>query len=1443
MPMLEIEGQRVEVGDEFLKLTPEQQQATVNEIAATLKPAAPVKAEAAKPVSKVGLTDIARSAATGVPVLGGLANKANAATAALFSPVIEPLMGDSPENVYTPGSTIRERYAKSLAMQEARDKKFAEESPVTDTAAKIVGGVAGTIPLVLRAPKAFGLVGTLPQQVTRSATSSAGLSAADAAVRGEDVAEAAGVGGALGAAGPLVARGIGKVIDKVRPTPPPTPQHVVKVGDTDIPVRPDQMTGDAAAAAEAESILRGTRGEAAQGLAQQADTATKDALQKATDEIAAKLDPTGAVLKRSPQDAGAQVADELVARETQRAAAEAAAVRAAEAEGAAIRGLGGPARVDSAYDAAETMGAAVQRERDAAVARTRGLYDDLRQEPGTFDPETVTGLAGSIRQRLAAGENPLVVNPQSTPHADRALGVLDSLGGTGLFQHRAPVPAIGGGPVGPVAQAAARAGAETGAAAAAVKTEAEQALEELLAQGVNPERARAAAAKLPGGDRLAGAAPAGEAGAAGGAPGKKAFAEVQEHVRQIGARRDEVQRIIEDNGGKYRTVSGRLVVTPDLEKPGVLRMTYMDGKTPTGHIEGNARELAMEIARHETPRPIGSIGVHEVATADGKTVRVIPRVVEAADVKVSTDAGYPAALQPRDRSRAASDLQVQDMSRNLNPQRLGASSEADRGAPIVGPDMVTESGNGRMLALRQAYREGGEAAQRYRTWLQEQGVDVSKYREPVLVRERATPLDTEGRKQFTVSANQAATLSMSAPERALADSRILTPEVLSLIRNPSDIASGENAEFVRSFMRGLPATERSALITKSGELSAEGVTRVRNAVLGKAYGDSPILARVAESTHDEVKSVSNALIAAAPEWAQLRALINAGEVPAALDVTGDLIDAVARTAAIRGKGVGLAESRAQADAFTQQSPASEALQRLFYDADGKRAATAPKIADALKHYADEAAKVQASPGLDLGLAPVTADDILQAVTKRAGAPAAIVREAAEVAAAAPAPKGNPITEVGLKEMDAARKRLVVMFGDAKRAALGPGATQEDLRAMGRLLHEFDDAIIEAFENGRFSGDSARAAELLRTARASHAAYKQTFASRGPGDEIGRAVEKILGRYTDARATPDEIAALSYGTWAEPGGGKAARVAQRLRTIVGDTSPEWGAHKQGLLSHLMDTPAGHAPLSATARADRIEKFLDGSKGRILSDVMLSRAERDSLRTHARNLRASEPVSVSSLDSADKIIARISGRESGIPMSPGEVSEVIMSKNMRSNKAVAVPLAMKLKRDLSPDSWNAVRQGLWSRTVDAGEGQTQFGSARLASRISDLLSLDVAKVYFTEAERTVMRQMAAAHRQVVMPPGSSNTSNSGHTLGRYLNRASNNLLAMLGAASGGFSGMAAGYAVEKGARALADRRATKDAVRRFYGDQPKRAASSSPRFPIVLSQVAAPQVGSQ
>lgn len=410
-------------------------------------------------------------------------------------------------------------------------------------------------------------------------------------------------------------------------------------------------------------------------------------------------------------------------------------------------------------------------------------------------------------------------------------------------------------------------------------------------------------------------------------------------------------------------------------------------ETPAPVARGEAAAAAPEVPAPLIGEAAPKIAPHKVATPDGRSIDVTPIVVEAGSLRASADEGYDAALQPRDRDRAASQAQIREMATALDPERLGYSAEADRGAPIVGSDGMVESGNGRVMAIRRAYDQGGETAATYRAWVASQGVDVAGFREPVLVRQNMTPMTTQERQQFTVAANQASTLSMSAGERAMADARAISPQMLDLIRNPDDLGALGNVDFVKAFVRGLPQTEQGALVRADGQFAAEGLSRIRNAILARAYGDSTVLTRVAEATSDDIKSISNALVSAAPEWAKFRADVDAGTVRADVDFTAELLEAVTRTADLRGKGLKLDTFLAQQDAFDRISAPVEGFMRWFYDASGRKAAGAQGIAEKLKFYAQEARKVSAGEGLDLGLAPVSARDI-QALAAQRGSTSA-----------------------------------------------------------------------------------------------------------------------------------------------------------------------------------------------------------------------------------------------------------------------------------------------------------------------------------------------------------------------------------------------------------------------------------------------------------------------
>lgn len=166
--------------------------------------------------SPIGLNDVVRSAATGVPIIGGLLNKAEAATNAALAPLVDPLLPDSFEKL--PEGTWGERYKHALDIQNRKDEKFQGEHPIASTAAEIGGGVAATLPLAATGvgAKLLGLSAkTLPGQVGAGAVSGAGINALDAMARGGDPMQGAEVGGGLGAVAPVAGRIAGAVMAPV----------------------------------------------------------------------------------------------------------------------------------------------------------------------------------------------------------------------------------------------------------------------------------------------------------------------------------------------------------------------------------------------------------------------------------------------------------------------------------------------------------------------------------------------------------------------------------------------------------------------------------------------------------------------------------------------------------------------------------------------------------------------------------------------------------------------------------------------------------------------------------------------------------------------------------------------------------------------------------------------------------------------------------------------------------------------------------------------------------------------------------------------------------------------------------------------------------------------------------------------------------------------------
>lgn len=287
--------------------------------------------------------------------------------------------------------------------------------------------------------------------------------------------------------------------------------------------------------------------------------------------------------------------------------------------------------------------------------------------------------------------------------------------------------------------------------------------------------------------------------------------------------------------------------------------------------------------------------------------------------------------QYRDRNRVASTMQIQRIAADLQFGRLGEAPTMGEGAPTLAQDHQIVGGNGRIAAVRQAYENGG--AGKYRAQLEaraaEFGIDaahIQGMKKPVLVRRFENPIDVRG---AAILSNEGGGLRMSALEQSKVDAeRMPSMRDLELPEN-GDLSAPSARTFIRQWLSQMPPDQQAALVGADGRLSAEGVTRARNGLLYKAYGDSPTLARLVESVDDAQRNVANALIKAAPRVAEVREMIAAGALRD-LDIQPQILEAVEKFAELRASGMKVDDFIAQADMFGQGiSPEAVALMRFM----------------------------------------------------------------------------------------------------------------------------------------------------------------------------------------------------------------------------------------------------------------------------------------------------------------------------------------------------------------------------------------------------------------------------------------------------------------------------------------------------------------------------------
>lgn len=330
-----------------------------------------------------------------------------------------------------------------------------------------------------------------------------------------------------------------------------------------------------------------------------------------------------------------------------------------------------------------------------------------------------------------------------------------------------------------------------------------------------------------------------------------------------------------------------------------------------------------------------------------------PFQYEVVDASTLTPTQQKDENQFRDRDRASSQAQINNIARNLDPRKLAASPTMDVGAPLLALDGKTIiAGNGRSMAIQQAYQEGG--ADGYRQFLQDNsahfGIDSAQLNEmenPVLVRRLTSPVDIA---QVAINSNEQGGMRMSDLEQAKVDARRL-PSMDNFVANDDgDINSVDNQYFISQFVKNQPENVRNELLDSRGNLSQTGVQRMRNAMLYEAYGDSQTLSRLIENTDQGAKNVLNALTSIAPKVAQIQQGIDSGKLSSDVNISEDVIQAVEKYNQLNAQGFKIADYLAQNDFVGDLSPEAREILTIFDEnrRSGKR------IAQVLGAYFDQA---------------------------------------------------------------------------------------------------------------------------------------------------------------------------------------------------------------------------------------------------------------------------------------------------------------------------------------------------------------------------------------------------------------------------------------------------------------------------------------------------------
>lgn len=407
-----------------------------------------------------------------------------------------------------------------------------------------------------------------------------------------------------------------------------------------------------------------------------------------------------------------------------------------------------------------------------------------------------------------------------------------------------------------------------------------------------------------------------------------------------------------------------------------------------------------------------------------------------------------------------------------------------------------------------------------------------------------------------------------------------------------------------------------------------------------------------------------------------------------------------------------------------------------------------------------------------------------------------------------APNPENIIAVNLKGVDQARKLLVARYQQAKASGR---ATQDfsDQRAMEKIIDAFDDHIERSISNGLFSGDS-RALDALQEARSSFSNYRKTYRPN-PGDDVSQAMNRIVSR----NATPEEIGNMVVGSGKIGNAGLPVRLADKLKTVLGEGSDQWSAVRQAIWQKASNVRNSAGEIDPAKSANSITDFANST----LARTVFKPDELAAMRNHANGVKELDGVIQSNpitqrAEQAKNMYQQAFGEE-GIGGSqatvfkriidgtatPQETAQAVFGAVNTNSSGNVVRMLKAINKIAGPDSdsVNAIRQGVWQKLTKNAEGKDQPGQQKVAQAINEFLNgqgKEIAKQLYSPEELGLMKKYADAIKLTVIPPRAATRSDTAVGLLAALNKYSGAISSAIGGIFGhGATSVFAGYGVGK------------------------------------------------